>query len=122
MGRYQQGHIYEAFNAFHVRHYVTEMVNGKPTRVQRSKKLCDKDDKHHSRTCKAVRQKCDDFMREINAQAPGQISQEITVAEFWEQTYSISQRKRKRIEEVFGWMKTVGLLRKLRHRGLERVG
>jgi IS5 family transposase len=36
--------------------------------------------------------------------------------------YEVSQRKRKRIEEVFGWMKTVGLLRKLRHRGLERVG
>src|SRR5438477_10132639 len=36
--------------------------------------------------------------------------------------YQVSQRKRKRIEEVFGWMKTVGLLRKLRHRGLERVG
>jgi hypothetical protein len=24
--------------------------------------------------------------------------------------------------EVFGWMKCIGLLRKLRHRGLERVG
>jgi transposase len=36
--------------------------------------------------------------------------------------YAISQRKRKRIEEVFGWMKTVGELRKTRHRGLERVG
>jgi transposase len=36
--------------------------------------------------------------------------------------YEISQRKRKRIEEVFGWMKTVGELRKTRHRGLERVG
>src|SRR5260370_14454115 len=36
--------------------------------------------------------------------------------------YRVSQRKRKRIEEVFGWMKTVGLLRKLRHRGLEQVG
>ena len=35
--------------------------------------------------------------------------------------YAISQRKRKRIEEVFGWMKTVGLLRKLRHRGVARV-
>jgi transposase len=31
--------------------------------------------------------------------------------------YAVSQRKRKRIEEVFGWMKTIGLLRKLRHRG-----
>jgi transposase len=36
--------------------------------------------------------------------------------------YQISQKKRKRIEEVFGWMKSIGLLRKLRHRGLERVG
>jgi len=36
--------------------------------------------------------------------------------------YRISQKKRKRIEEVFGWMKSIGLLRKLRHRGLERVG
>jgi transposase len=36
--------------------------------------------------------------------------------------YQVSQKKRKRIEEVFGWMKSVGLLRKLRHRGLERVG
>ena len=36
--------------------------------------------------------------------------------------YEVSQRKRKRIEEVFGWMKTVGMLHQLRHRGLERVG
>jgi len=35
--------------------------------------------------------------------------------------YAVSQRVRKRIEEVFGWMKTVGLMRKLRHRGIERV-
>jgi transposase len=36
--------------------------------------------------------------------------------------YGISQQKRKRIEEVFGWLKTVGMLRKTRHRGLLRVG
>ena len=35
--------------------------------------------------------------------------------------YDISQRARKRIEEVFGWMKTIGGLRKLRHRGGGRV-
>lgn len=35
--------------------------------------------------------------------------------------YGLSQRARKRVEEVFGWMKTVGLLRKLRHRGGHRV-
>jgi transposase len=36
--------------------------------------------------------------------------------------YEVSQRKRKRVEEVFGWLKTIGLMRKTRHRGLERVG
>ena len=36
--------------------------------------------------------------------------------------YPVSMRKRKRIEEVFGWLKTVALLRKTRHRGVFRVG
>ena len=31
--------------------------------------------------------------------------------------YAVSQRRRKLVEQPFGWMKTVGLLRKLRHRG-----
>lgn len=35
--------------------------------------------------------------------------------------YQISQRIRKRIEEGFGWMKTVGRLRKTRYRGTDRV-
>ena len=35
--------------------------------------------------------------------------------------YEISQRVRKRIEEIFGWLKTVGLLRKTRHRGQAKV-
>jgi len=35
--------------------------------------------------------------------------------------YAISQRKRKCIEECNGWMKDIGLLRKLRHRGLTRI-
>src|SRR6202167_5252435 len=32
-------------------------------------------------------------------------------------SYLISQKKRKRIEECFGWLKTIALLRKVRHRG-----
>jgi transposase len=36
--------------------------------------------------------------------------------------YAVSQRKRKRVEECFGWMKTIALLRKVRHRGLFKVG
>jgi hypothetical protein len=35
--------------------------------------------------------------------------------------YSISRKVRKRVEEIFGWLKTVGLMRKTRHRGVDRV-
>lgn len=35
--------------------------------------------------------------------------------------YAVSQRCRKKVEQPFGWMKTVGLLRKLRHRGGRRI-
>ena len=36
--------------------------------------------------------------------------------------YAVSMRKRKRVEEIFGWLKTVGVLRNTRHRGIQRVG
>jgi transposase len=36
-------------------------------------------------------------------------------------SYAISQKKRKRIEESFGWMKTIGMLKKVKLRGLEKV-
>lgn len=35
--------------------------------------------------------------------------------------YAVSQKKRKRIEECFGWLKTIALLRKLRHRGVGKI-
>ena len=35
--------------------------------------------------------------------------------------YRISQKKRKRIEECFGWLKTIALLRQVRHRGTLKV-
>jgi transposase len=38
------------------------------------------------------------------------------------QGYAVSQQRRKRVEEIFGWMKTVGGMRKMRHRGLDLVG
>ena len=34
----------------------------------------------------------------------------------------VSQRIRKRVEEIFGWMKTVGGFRKTRHRGVDKTG
>jgi transposase len=36
--------------------------------------------------------------------------------------YAVSQCKRKVVEEIFGWVKTVALFRKTRHRGVRRVG
>ena len=35
--------------------------------------------------------------------------------------YTVSQRIRKRVEEIFGWIKTVGNFRRTRYRGLERT-
>ena len=35
--------------------------------------------------------------------------------------YNVSLKIRKRVEEVFGWMKTIGCLGKLHHRGQERI-
>ncbi len=35
--------------------------------------------------------------------------------------YAVSQKVRKRVEEIFGWMKTVATMRKTRHRGTDRV-
>jgi len=37
-------------------------------------------------------------------------------------SFAVSQSKRKRIEEIFGWLKSIALLRKVRHRGRARVG
>lgn len=35
--------------------------------------------------------------------------------------YLVSQKKRKLVEQIFGWGKTVGCLRKVKHRGLDLV-
>jgi transposase len=36
--------------------------------------------------------------------------------------YEMSQRKRKRVEQSFGWMKMVGMLKKVKLRGIDKVG
>ena len=37
-------------------------------------------------------------------------------------SYELSQQKRKRVEQSFGWMKVIGMLKKVKLRGLEKVG
>ena len=36
--------------------------------------------------------------------------------------YAVSQQKRKRVEQSFAWMKVIGMLRKVKLRGREKVG
>ena len=69
--------------------------------------------------------KCVQGMRELNATAhvaqkkKGSVIDERTVRHAG---YQISMRVRKRVEEIFGWVKTVGVHRKTRFRGEFRVG
>ena len=91
MARHQRGYIYEAFGAFHVRYYVTEIVEGKPEKKQRSHRLCTKDRStgHGSRSAVAVRSLCEDFMRTINERenTPQHLAQDLMVVDFWERVY-----------------------------------
>jgi hypothetical protein len=63
--RHQRSYIYEASYAFHVRYYVTQIVDGAPKRVQRSHRLCSKDRNsgHGSKSAKAVLLLAEDHMR-----------------------------------------------------------
>jgi len=38
------------------------------------------------------------------------------------ESYAVSQRKRKRIEECSGWLKTIALMRRVRPRSIAKVG
>jgi hypothetical protein len=51
MSRYQRGHIYQAFGAFHVRFYQTDRRDGHLACVQKPHRLCFKDRTQLFRTC-----------------------------------------------------------------------
>ena len=88
MGRHQTGYIFEsASGSFHVRYYVTDIIDGQAKRVQKSHLLCRKDNKHFSKTCKAVKLLRDEFMRTVNAASGQANEQDMKVTDFWEQHY-----------------------------------
>ena len=91
MPRHQRGYIYEAFNAFHVRYYATEIVDGQPVRKQRSQRLCEKDRSKGfgSPSAMAVRSKCEEFMRTINEreQTAHGSTQDMMATTFWNTVY-----------------------------------
>jgi integrase len=123
MSRYQAGYVYEASDVFFVRYYqayndlpaaerakIAERCETKnkplPTRVLTSHRLCSKDDKHHSRTCKPVKQLASDHMKTVNAQsAPVNY---LTVTDFWEKTYLPFAEGNLRASTVHGYKQIWG--------------
>ena len=88
MARIQSGTIYEASGSFYVR-YVTGTTlskSGKPRPVQRSHRLCAKDNRYYSSKAKAVKLLAQEFMLSINRQEP-YAGENMTIAAFWEQRY-----------------------------------
>jgi integrase len=81
MSRYQHGHVYEAFSAFHVQYYQTELRDGQRIRVRRSHRLCAKDRVHYSATSKAVKKLSADFMSTVNEDVV--VGEDTTIADFW---------------------------------------
>jgi integrase len=103
MSRYQRGHVFEGHGAFHVRYYVNAIVDGQPRRVQRSERLCSKDNKHHSTKCKPVQQKAADVMERINALTGAAPEAEITVSDFWEQVYLPHVERNTKASTIHGY-------------------
>ena len=101
MGRVQSGYVYEASGALYVRYWTSEIVDGKARRVQRSERLCEKNDKYyvsHSTNKKtgkkkfvpssAVKLLCNEFMQKVNSQqSQRHPQQDMTVVAFWETRY-----------------------------------
>jgi hypothetical protein len=88
-GHIQRGYVYEASGAFFVRYNVTEIVDGKAKRVQRSHRLCAKGGKYYARDCKAAKLLRDEFMVTINRgqSSSHHLQQDMPVTEFWESCY-----------------------------------
>jgi integrase len=105
MGRYQRGHVFEQHGAFHVRYYITEIVDGQPKRMQRSERLCSKDNRHHSTTCKAVQTLAARVMERINALAGAQQDSDTKITDFWETVYLPHLERNAKASTLHGYKK-----------------
>ena len=101
MTRFQNGYIFSTSTTFFLRYYQTEIVDGQPTRVQRSTRLCAKDAVHHSKSCKAVRQLAAEKMAEVNGATAPVVNQ--TVADFWDKVYLPFIEENLRHSTVWGY-------------------
>lgn len=118
MARFQRGHIFESYSgtgddkrvvAFNVRYYVTELVDGKPVRKQKSERLCANDASHKLECnkrgkckpdpqrekkpawCRPIQALADAVMDRINKISgtpdPDAPEDDLKIADFWEATY-----------------------------------
>ncbi len=103
--RVQRGHVFEVKKAngkvvsFHLRYRIVEMRNSKAVRVLKSRKLVDKSDKYFSASCKAVQDKCDNFMCSINAVN----GEDQPIVTFWDQTYLPFIEENKKASTIRGY-------------------
>ena len=110
MIRNQNGHIFTVKDAkgralsYHVRYRITEMQDGKPVRVQKSAKLCDHDDRHHSMTCKAVQGLRRQHMDGVNRMA-GASPVDVLISDFWNDTYLPHLQATKKPSTMQGYLK-----------------
>ncbi len=95
---FQQGYLYKANGAWHLRYYCSRTVNGKPERVQRSRRIGDaKLSKSQAKTLAAP------FIAEINTEDEDRrvevlkgIDPDQTITDFWDATYEPYILKHKR--------------------------
>jgi integrase len=95
------GSIIEASGVFYVRYSVGTTISesGKPRPIQKTHKLCPKDDRHYSTKvklpngktrlvpCKAVRLLADAHMLGINQQREDATGEDMSIATFWEKQF-----------------------------------
>jgi len=89
----QNGYVYQGSDgkSFHVRYYVTEIVDGHPVRKQRSHKLCarNKATGHATVNSDKVQLLAKEFMLKINREqhTSQSLEQDMLITDFWEQRY-----------------------------------
>ena len=96
---YQQGYVYKAFNAWHLRYYTTELLKGAKVRVQKSRRICET--KGHSKS--DAKRLAAPFLAEINTELNPDAALDLTVAEFWDRTYEDFVVANKRASTVHGY-------------------
>jgi integrase len=96
---YQQGYIYEASGAWHLRYYYTTELKGQKVRLQKSRRVCDR--KGHTKS--DAKRLAAPFLAELNTELNLDAALDLTVAQFWDETYDDFIESNKRASTVHGY-------------------